>query len=827
MGIERVRGAASAMNGPWARLLLGVLMSSALIAVFAAQRAAWPIGFVAWVPWMLALHGLRSNGAAIAAGVVMSIAFVLAAFSWFGLAVAEYTGLPVGWTLLLFCLLAPLLQPQVWLYSWARHATQRYGLLWAVVVASMTWLTAEWLLPKVLGDTFGHGLAPAITLRQIADLGGVGAITLCLLLSNEAMAAVLRARRAGWRSWLPALLAFALIPSAMGCYGVWRLSELQQAWSEPVEELRVGLVQSALVDYEQRRRDSSAHAVVREVLDVHFELSQSAIEQHGVDALVWAETVYPTTFLNPRSEDGAAFDREILEFVRQIDRPLVFGTYDIDHAGEYNAAAFVEPGGLLGFYRKTRPFPITEHVPSWLDGPRLRAWLPWAGSWQPGDGARVFPLRSRDGRTLQVVPLICLDDVGSRLAIEGARLGAQAIVGLSNDAWFSATPQGAELHLMVAQFRSIETRLPQLRVTNNGLSAFIDPAGEVLAVAAAGDRAVLAGPVPAQAPPPTLMVRWGEWLGPAALAGLAVFLVVAAVGRLSASRDNAAARVTLPKPGEAHKLWLLPSSVRWAIVVLRGAAATGLGLLLVLMLRGDGLQVSSAWQIQLYLAAVVLPLCLAGLLKFIVVGTARVEGRCLIIEQRGRRIELDLDQLQALQRWCLPLPAPGLSLQFRSGRRWAFALMPADPPQLLACLVAQGVRDATASAWSATLSDWRSKARRRWLDSAWLKFALFPLLPALPAFRLHQHITYGGAFGEYYTYGLQAWLLGLLIWWASWSLGLMLFAAALRTAIETLCWVLFAIHRTQVATARFALEWLGRGMFYLGVPIWFAWRVLS
>ena len=87
--------------------------------------------------------------------------------------------------------------------------------------------------------------------------------------------------------------------------------------------------------------------------------------------------------------------------------------------------------------------------------------------------------------------------------------GAQAILGMSNDSWFTAHPLGARLHLTVAAFRSIETRLPQVRVTTNGLSAVIDDTGTVQARTAMGDQAVLTAFVHAQAPPPTLMVRSG------------------------------------------------------------------------------------------------------------------------------------------------------------------------------------------------------------------------------------------------------------------------------------------------------------------------------
>jgi apolipoprotein N-acyltransferase len=108
-----------------------------------------------------------------------------------------------------------------------------------------------------------------------------------------------------------------------------------------------------------------------------------------------------------------------------------------------------------------------------------------------------------------------------------------------------------------------------------------------------------------------------------------------------------------------------------------------------------------------------------------------------------------------------------------------------------------------------------------------VKFALFPLLLALIAFRLHQVIAFGGTFGEYYSYGLAAYLTGLLIWWASWSIGLMLFAAVLRVAIETAVVFAMALRYAHTAALRDALEWLGRSAFYLGVPAWLAWRLLS
>lgn len=811
--------------------LAGIAASAVLLGLYARGGYAWPLGFVALVPWLLALNRVQTMAGALVSGWLMSVAFALAVFAWFGVAIGSYTGIGTPIAVLTLGVLAPLLQPQVVAFALARHWAGRHHGPWLRALAGAgVWVACEWLLPKLLGDTLGHGLAPAAPLRQVADLGGAAAITLLLILVNEALALALARWRDGGRALLAPLLTAAMVPALMLGYGLLRLAALQAGPAEPAPSLRIGMMQSAIVDYEGLRREIGAYAVVRKVLDTHFALSRAAVEHHGVDALLWSETVYPTTFGHPRSDDGAALDREILDFVTAAGVPLVFGTYDLDDAGEYNAAAFVEPGaGLLGFYRKTHPFPLTEHVPAWLDRAWLRRWLPWTGSWQPGSGARVFPLRAADGRELQVLPLICLDDVRPNLAIDGARLGAQAIVGLSNDAWFSADPLGARLHLAVASFRSIETRMPQLRVTTNGLSAFVDATGEVMVTTAMGDQAVLAGELPVRNPPVTLMVRWGDWVGGAALA----WLLALAGHRVWRARRirHGAPLPTAAQPDPAHfaaNVVVLAPGWRLAVALLRVAAGTGLLALGALMLLRDGLQVNSLAQIHLYAWAVVAPLIAAWAIQRAFAATARIEAGALVLRQRTQRIEIPLTSIAVVHAWRVPLPGAGVDIEFASGRRWAHGIALADPRALVQALAAAGapVRLADAGRRSADYAAVRAAAVRPWLDHALVKFALFPLIPALPAFRLHQHIAFGGTFGEYYTYGLEAWLAGLLIWWAAWSIGLMLFAAVLRVGSEIGTLLALQWRPARAVDVRSSLEWLARLAFYLGVPAWLLLRIL-
>lgn len=820
-----------------ARHLLGVAASALLLAIYAADDAyAW-LGMLALLPWLCSLASTRSAVAALLSGALMAAAFSLAALGWFASAIDAYLDVGPGMAGALLFIAGPLLQPQLPAFALVWHWVGRqHGALLRALAGAAAWVGTEWAMPKLLGDTLGHGLIEADSLRQAADLAGTAGLSALLILLNAALAtALLRCwqdRGQGWRVNLPQkalpLLGGALLLAAWTGYGSWRLASLQHTLAAPSTSLRVGLVQSNIIDYEALRAEHGAYAVIRHVLDTHYAMSAHAVHQQGAEALLWSETVYPTTFGQPKSADGAALDGELQQFVADLGVPLLFGTYEQDERGEYNVAALLDPrDGLLGRYRKTHPFPFTEHVPGWMDGPALRGALPWAGSWLPGEGVRVLPLRTADGRELNITPLICLDAVRPQLAIDGARLGAQALLGLSNDSWFTAAADGARLHLAVARFRSIETRLPQLRVTPNGRSAIIDETGELVAQTAMGQQAVLVGELPLRDPAPSLLVRWGDWLGPTALGGLAL-LALAALWR---RRPQRAAPPTADTTSAGAVALLMPG-LRALLATLRITAALTLALIALRMAVVDGLQVNSLLPLQLFGIGVLLPLLLHAALMRATTAALTISDGLLVLEQTRRRIEIPLAQIDGLQPWRLPLPGAGLSLRFASGRRFALGIAVDDPAALQRTLQAAGARADWPSAAATRGAEWaalRVAARHRLLDHAAVKFLLFPLLPALPAFRLHQVIAYGGTFGEWQTYGAAAWFSGLAIWWASWALGLMLLAALLRLGIEGITLLALVARRTDAALAmlRRRSEAVGRILYYLGPPLWLLLRMLS
>ena len=800
----------------------GILASAALLGLYARGGPGWMLGFVALVPWMASLDVGRGLLATLLGAWAMTVAFALAAFAWFAFAIADYLGIAHAWALLALLVLAPLLQPQLMVFALVRRwAFQRHAAPIAMAAASAGWIACEWLWPKLLGDTLGHGLYPSPLLRQFAEVGGAAGLSFLLLLVNQTLSHAI-ARWQGGGAWRRPLLLASLVPLLLAGYGAARLAVLAQDADAAGPPLRIGMVQTGIVDYERLRAQLGAGEVVRRVLDAHFSRSWPLAHSGQVDALLWSETVYPTTYGTPKSAAGAEFDAEIAGFVRAAGVPLVFGTYDADAAGEYNAAAFVEPATpLVGFYRKTRLFLGSEYLPGWMQAVGLRRLLPWAGAWTPGSGARVMPLRLADGREVPVQVLICLDDVDTRLAIDGARLGAQVLLGMSNDSWFTRQPLGARLHLQVAAFRSIETRLPQARVTSNGMSAVIDRTGRILSQTGMGDAASLVATLELREPVLTPMRLLGNWPGALALVALLVLAVFEVRQRLR--RRFPATRASRPLVMPTHVALLSPP-VRGLVAALQlfaRAAVLWLALAWWLDWAGQGRQLV---QLRSFALLVLLPEALAWGLLLWHRARLNVDGHALALSRRGRVQVLEGSAIASVQPWALPLPDEGATLALAG--RAPLAIAGIDAGTLVQALALPMPSEPRAARLAIAAAD-RLRARRPWLGQPLLKFGLFPLLPALIAFRLHQVIAFGGTFGEALTHGWGAWFLALGLWWARWIVNLVLLAGVLRVGIELFQAVMQRRAPAQAGASRQALEGAARLAYYVGIPAWLAWRILA
>jgi len=557
----------------WVRAAIGAAASAALLG-FAARAEApfhW-LSFLAFAPWLISIDRAPAR-ATLGSAALLAVLFTAAAFGWLPGTISAYSGAsgPIAWAVTL--VLAPLvLQPQIVAASaarvWARQMTAqgRYPRLTAGATFALGYVGAEWLLPKLFSDTLGYAFHPSAVLRQAADLAGGRGLTLaCLAVSECAATAVLETirrdpSRTAWArlsraSIAPALGAAAVI-AALVAYGAGRLRQIE-ARTAAASRFTAGVVQANIARYDKLAAERGTFDAVKQILDAHLSLSKELLEAGSagpaLDLLVWPETVYPTTFGSPKSPEGAAFDAQIAALVAATGVPLIFGAFEQGEHGEHNAAFFLSKGDRgVGFdaYRKSRLFPLTESVPEWLDGPLFRSWFPWAGHWQAGPGAQAISLTLQNGSAVSFAPLICYEAVYPAYVGEAARAGAQVLLAISNDTWFPDA-RGPRLHLISAAFRSIETRLPQIRATNSGISALILPSGEIVNPTGFNARATLRLSVPRLGASGTLATLWGDWLGGVSL-GLAA-LVLAFAKALQMGRERVRSTVGRPQSGRSSR----------------------------------------------------------------------------------------------------------------------------------------------------------------------------------------------------------------------------------------------------------------------------------
>lgn len=240
------------------------------------------------------------------------------------------------------------------------------------------------------------------------------------------------------------------------------------------------------------------------------------------ELIVWPETAVPQ-LLNHADETLAAIMAQIGGV------PLLVGIQREEDGRFFNSAALVDQAGVaVQIYDKAHLVPFGEYVPFGDTMARfgIYGFASQAGAgYSAGAGPQVMDLPI--GTAL---PLICYEAVFAQ-DVNAVKQRPEMLIQITNDAWFGAR-SGPYQHLVQAQMRAAEQGLPMLRAANTGITAMIDPYGQIRENIPLGE----AGAVDALLPKPlaaTLYSRTGDW---------PVFLLCIALGLFFWFRGAAVAR---------------------------------------------------------------------------------------------------------------------------------------------------------------------------------------------------------------------------------------------------------------------------------------------
>ena len=230
------------------------------------------------------------------------------------------------------------------------------------------------------------------------------------------------------------------------------------------------------------------------------------------DLLIWPEAPAPFSFQDPH------FGPMMSRLVQQFRNPMIVGVIEwkpqpmmingIQRTSNapYNSAAMLDEQGQRRFsYDKIHLVPFGEYEPFPLIQQVVSSVSEEVGGFRKGKDRNVgrFP----NGNTFSV--FICYEAIYAGEVRQFANRGAELLINISNDGWFG-TSEAAEQHLRMARIRAIENRRWLVRDTNNGITATIDPYGNVTRVMHRDERNSADLPYDFRSDK-TIYTRFGDW----------------------------------------------------------------------------------------------------------------------------------------------------------------------------------------------------------------------------------------------------------------------------------------------------------------------------
>lgn len=341
----------------------------------------------------------------------------------------------------------------------------------AILLAPLIWVSTELLRYAVTGqlwNALGYSQAFHPSLIQTSRWGGVYAVSFALIAANAALAFILL--RPNTVRFVVSIIVLGSISAALA------ITEIR-AGAEP----RGSTTDQSVVALQPNvPMDLGADPAQMDEL-VRWHLAWSGL---GLQKPVAIETnpPVPRLVIWPESPMNFSYSRDphlrevISNFARTNHTSVLLNSLEpAQGGGDQNSAILVnETGEMSARYDKIRLMPFGEYVP-------LPRWLPGAssvrgivGEFKPGSSYTLMPLGA-----LRAGVFICIEAAHPGIARSFTNEGADVLINISNDGYLGPTPVMRQ-HLSNAIFRAVENDRDLIRVTNSGITAYINADGAVV-----------------------------------------------------------------------------------------------------------------------------------------------------------------------------------------------------------------------------------------------------------------------------------------------------------------------------------------------------------
>jgi apolipoprotein N-acyltransferase len=460
----------------WKNAALALLSAILLFLAF-PDFGYWFLAWIALVPLFFAIEREKESVVrSFILGWVWGFVFFTGTCWWLTFAPITYAGFPpIVAYLLLLCVTAIVgVFPGIFAVILA-VLLRRFGSI-AILAAPFVWVFSEFLRYWVIGNNwnaigYSQALArmyevPAFStvadvLTRMASVGGVLFTGFVIVILNAAAAYALI--RGTWRSRGIAAGVLVLL-------GVWTVLFMLASIPKPSVRERPAIPVVAIQP--NVPMSGLTYEKWKQLRAKHVELAESALATINEPRTTNATVIFPESPMNFAYEEDEEFRNFVHAFAAKNNVNVLFNSAEPDPANDkyFNSAVLVGTDGKeIAQYDKIYLLPFGESVP----GP-LQAIVPaFVGSFSYGKEYDLLPIGDAKAGVM-----ICFESHFGELSREYVRNGADVLIEMTNDGYLGPTPV-LKQHLANAVFRAVETNRPVLRVTNVGITAYINEHGRV------------------------------------------------------------------------------------------------------------------------------------------------------------------------------------------------------------------------------------------------------------------------------------------------------------------------------------------------------------
>ncbi len=472
-------------------LFLSAALGSAatLYLSFNLHNYSWAWAFIALIPLLALSERSSSLRLAFGLGLVAGFSFNFIELFWVTNSIAGFTSLPPVLVTIIMGLLALYMGLYVALFTGLWHFLRNLPTLkssFGGVVSALT-VAAAWILLEDLRSSFLGGFPwHPLGLTQIDNhlfnwllpWGGVRLLSGLIVLGNSGLylSANALVKKRGRNA---IIYAFFLIGPLVGIALSTGTGVPSKRNTQPLKQTTEASTPTKIVVIQPNipQKEKWLPGNREKIIEKMITMTRQSLKEKP-DLIIWPEAALPLLL-----EKETALCDQLQNLIEKEQTSLMLGgpryltmppkkQTNETQKRLYNSIFLFTPDSLRQVYNKVKLVPYGEFTPLAEFFPFISKIVPGL-DYSPGDEIKNLTLNQ-----LKIAPSVCFEGVFSAFTARFFGAGANLLINLTNDAWFGDSP-GPRQHLLNVRLRALENHCYIVRCANTGISAIINPQGEI------------------------------------------------------------------------------------------------------------------------------------------------------------------------------------------------------------------------------------------------------------------------------------------------------------------------------------------------------------